>query len=546
MGSLRRFGSTKHLLEPVPGKTMKIGIVSAQKHCKTHLRQLASDGHEVYCLGAKPKQIPPSYDVLIVRIASMRHCDSYKEWAKTTGRPVIYEDGLSGARRELAKIQSQATTPQLATATISVQDVLDQMVEWGSVLLDARPLSNNRDISRHLSTLLREQFPSMASNSKALVASVVARLSNPSTGGAVLTEAPPEPYTTPYTATVTESEAQEPPVIEPTQNTPYPAGLEGWCKVYTQSKLKVAYKQAVEGLDLMEKGKQGLPSRDDLCREFKKAEKGRRMTNTVAKKMVSLVKGKPLAYVMLVYLAMPEDHLFVKQAFCATYKQITGKGSDTRLWRAVEWYLGRTEPVHEPTIITPPAAKTEPQGIQPGKVLPPLPPGFLVLRPGTASQPFPPPPTVGDPGSRPAVEARVLSDSDRNTEDILGIIEDFADFKNQFQKWKGHMISQADTTEQNLEEAIKAGLDPRTNAKLAQMEKRIGDLFATQLKNFKHEINRTLEPRVKALEDSSGLALDAERQPSGDLSSNPFDALEQVKAALKAAGFKGTLTLTIE
>lgn len=169
----RRFGSTKHLLEPVPGKTMKIGIVSAQKHCKTHLTQLKRDGHEVYCLGARPQRIPASYDVLIVRTASMRHCDSYKEWAKTHGRPVIYQDGLSGARRELAKIQAEAetTTPKLATAAISVQEVLEQMLEWGSVLLDTRPHSNNRDLSRHLSTMLREQFPSMASNSKALVAS---------------------------------------------------------------------------------------------------------------------------------------------------------------------------------------------------------------------------------------------------------------------------------------------------------------------------------------------------------------------------------------
>jgi hypothetical protein len=43
-------------------------------------------------------------------------------------------------------------------------------------------------------------------------------------------------------------------------------------------------------------------------------------------------------------------------------------------------------------------------------------------------------------------------------------------------------------------------------------------------------------------------ALAAEQQApgAGDLSSNPFAAIEQVKALLKEAGFTGSLTLTIE
>lgn len=41
-------------------------------------------------------------------------------------------------------------------------------------------------------------------------------------------------------------------------------------------------------------------------------------------------------------------------------------------------------------------------------------------------------------------------------------------------------------------------------------------------------------------------ALAAEAQVASNPASNPLAALEQVKAALKAAGFTGTLTLTIE
>ena len=153
---------------------MKIGIVSAQKHCKTHLRQLTKDGHEVYCLGAKPTRIPPSYDAIVVRIASMRHCEAYKQWGKNTGRPVIYEDGLSGIRRELAKIPT--SQPKVATAAISIQDVRDRMVEWGEALIEARPQDSRNTVARHLTSTLTEQFPSLASNPKALVSSVVGQL----------------------------------------------------------------------------------------------------------------------------------------------------------------------------------------------------------------------------------------------------------------------------------------------------------------------------------------------------------------------------------
>jgi hypothetical protein len=104
-----------------------------------------------------------------------------------------------------------------------------------------------------------------------------------------------------------------------------------------------------------------------------------------------------------------------------------------------------------------------------------------------------------------------------------------------------------------LDEAIKAGFDPRTNLKLAQMEKQIGDLFATQLQNHKHEVNRTLDAKVGEMrEELRGEVSDtfdtlsAEWSATDDVSASPFAALERIKATLKAAGFKGTLTLTIE
>lgn len=87
---------------------MKIGIVSAQKHCKTHLQALSGDGWDVTCLGDKPRSIPSSYDALVVRVASVAHSavDVARKWAVTTERPVIYENGLTGIRRSLEDLTS--------------------------------------------------------------------------------------------------------------------------------------------------------------------------------------------------------------------------------------------------------------------------------------------------------------------------------------------------------------------------------------------------------------------------------------------------------
>ena len=138
-----------------------------------------------------------------------------------------------------------------------------------------------------------------------------------------------------------------------------------------------------------------------------------------------------------------------------------------------------------------------------------------------------------------------------NTNAILEVMEDLSTHKREvkvdYDTLRATVQSQSGSItalESKLEEAIKAGFDPRTNLKLAKMEKRIGDLMRTEVQNFKHEVNRTLEPRVKALE--GGVRQTNAPAQTPDLSSNPFAALEQVKAALKAAGFKGTLTLTIE
>lgn len=114
---------------------MKIGIVSAHKHCKTHIAALRQDGYDVTCLGANPTKIPPSYEALIVRVASSSHggTDLAREWGRETGNPLIYEDGLSGIRRELEALAS-GNGPTVTEA----DEAAPVKVQNGSVAADLR------------------------------------------------------------------------------------------------------------------------------------------------------------------------------------------------------------------------------------------------------------------------------------------------------------------------------------------------------------------------------------------------------------------------
>jgi cell division septation protein DedD len=391
---------------------MKIGIVSAQKHCKTHLRQLQKDGYEVYCLGADPNTIPPSYDALVVRTGSMAHNKVPRDWGKITGRPVIYEEGLTGIRRELKRLGG---TPQskILTAAISVQEVRDKMLEWGATLIEARPHDRRSDVSRHLSRTLRDQYPSMASDSKALVASVVGELFNAAAiaqGMAPIAAVPVQktpvevkvlplpsppaqpaaahPAPTPRKAVKQAAVETEPPpsppqqeadapmprkrtIQYPTQSVPWETvkADEKWCKKYTPDKLNKAYRQAVEIMFALTDEEQ-----EDFASDFiSKAEKGRGILRRLVRVLKPHVKGKPLAFVMFVYLVLPEDHEVTKGALYDCYLQITDKGSDTTLAYAVMWYLDRgieTKAMPEVNVLTLPSQSLPAQA---GATLPALP-----------------------------------------------------------------------------------------------------------------------------------------------------------------------------
>jgi len=83
-----------------------IGIVSKDEHIKVHTKALREEGFEVLGLGSSPTDVPPNVDVLILRTQSCSHggSDTAYHWNRTTKKPLIVENGLTGIRAKLQKL----------------------------------------------------------------------------------------------------------------------------------------------------------------------------------------------------------------------------------------------------------------------------------------------------------------------------------------------------------------------------------------------------------------------------------------------------------
>ena len=97
---------------------MIVGIISKEDHAKSHAKGLIEDGHSVVLLGADGERIPENLEVMVCRIGSCSHRGSSvaREWKRTTGRPLIVEDGLAGIRRQL-KLLTNPTPVSIPTPT---------------------------------------------------------------------------------------------------------------------------------------------------------------------------------------------------------------------------------------------------------------------------------------------------------------------------------------------------------------------------------------------------------------------------------------------
>ena len=472
---------------------MKIGIVSAQKHCKTHLTALRSDGYNVTCLGAKPSSIPPTYDVLVVRIESIRHhgSDVARQWGKATGKPVIYEDGLTGIRRELEALLCPVDDDTVVTpAPLDKSRVLQTLMDCADAYREARPDDESSALSKALTRLVYDEYGDHKDDLLTMIPSIVAR-HFPTKGADV---APTETI----------------PVVDlPTPRGPFPADQK-WAKVYGAERLATVYR---ETLDLIE----GLSDTNikHFMEAFRHCEANPEANMDVAlrkyktsrkaffRNRKSIFQRRPMMYAMFIMLQMGEDEAAVKRPFFSTYKDMTGRGNDTRIPDAVAWFLGRPEPV----------AQTNQHGHKKDVL------AGIAAEVGRQNPPAVASSTAVDSNTQAILE--VLEEVERLTAKVKAL-EDFRNTQGPVgSEWEARIESQIKALEAGQAETLRQA---QTGARQAVAEMREG-------------LRGDIADAFDAL---------ASDHSTPEASGNPFTAIEQVKAMLKAAGFTGSLTLTIE
>lgn len=215
-------------------------------------------------------------------------------------------------------------------------------------------------------------------------------------------------------------------------------------------------------------------------------------------------KGKPLAAVVFFYVMSSEDFVPYLRDVRKFYSALTGRGVETNLIKGVAWYLNRGEPLLAPRG----GSHKDPKGAEPHTKV------FSAVSPTPSSGISQPEVTesmhVDDPSvlllTDTDTQESLTARTESNTQAILEVLEEVERLT---AKVKALEVGQAET----LRQARQAVAEMREG-----LRGDIADAF-------------------------DALASD---HPTPEASGNPFTAIEQVKAMLKAAGFTGTLTLTIE
>ena len=486
---------------------MKIGLVSAHKHCKSHLTSLRQDGYDVSCLGARPTKIPPSYDVLIVRVASISHGgeNTARAWTRSTGLPAIYEDGLTGIRRELTALRL-ARAPVGDTVDVSrstEHDIYNALIACAEAYREARPKDGHEALGKALNSVLYGEYPESVNAGLSMIPKITAQF-YPQLAGQ-----PMKPST--LLALTMADSAPGPDHAMPTSRGPFPSDTN-WAKKYNPTLLQSAY---IEAIALIAKLSPYDTSALDYFMEcYSKCEDtpSLDMRNLLRDPMAAvavkktffrgqefILRGKPLVYTMFVMLQKPSDEAVLKRPFFVAYKSLTGKGCDTRLPDAVAWFLGRSAPLKK--------------GV--GRPKKPITPADTQTTSPNTSQP--PTPELPLPVATTEVEATTEVDS--NTQAIVELMTDL------------------DTVR-----VATASLEARFS------ELRDVRQAASEVRVWRTEAVAEIEGMLDVLRADVTAAFDALAKDEDEvrIASDPLAAIEQIKKQLAAAGFKGTLTLTIE
>jgi len=319
------------------------------------------------------------------------------------------------------------------------------------------------------------------------------------------------------------------PVDLPASRGPFPADQK-WAKVHTPERLAVVYREALDLIaGMFEENISHFMEAYRHCEANPEANMDvtLRSKHTSRKafyrRRKSIFQGKPMMYAMFIMLQTAEDEAPVKRPFFSTYKDLTGRSSDTRIPDAVAWFLGRPEPIvqtkqHDDKASVLAATATEVGRQNPPGVAPAVPPAV-------------------DSNTQAILE--VLEDVERLTAKVKAL-EDFRDTQGPVgSKWEARIESQIKGLQKRIDGRAFVGLaDTVTKAEYEEFRREVQRLPAA------NEVNEMLD--VFRADVSAAFDALAKDEDAVRLASDPLAALDQIKKRLAAAGFKGTLTLTIE
>jgi len=366
---------------------MKIGIISAHKHCKTHITALRQDGYDVTCIGASPTSIPPSYEALVVRVASSSHggTDVARNWGRETGRPLIYEDGLSGIRRELEGLLSSTGTdgPTITdadTAPISVpvknasvrQDLdaeAHRLVTAG--IKDPDVLAARLEDFASTNPEWREAHPAVLNAASNMIKAITAEMA------AAITDTNNTDKDT-STMNIVDS------IVPKGHRGPLPTNAS-WAKHKIEKGdryAKMIAKMVKENPDLLYPIGMTFSAYEETCRRnvssprtfdamLRDAVKAEGLYEVFYPKGKTVFAGKPFLFTMLAMYASrayrehvrKEKSKYVpfKGAYTSAYKSMTGKSLETNVPDWIAWYLNVPHP-DATKVKTPAKTKIPPRG----------------------------------------------------------------------------------------------------------------------------------------------------------------------------------------
>ena len=232
--------------------------------------------------------------------------------------------------------------------------------------------------------------------------------------------------------------------------------------------------------------------------------------------------GQPIHSLIYFYLSFHSGFVPYKRDVNKVYKALTGKSIKTHAMCLVAWYLHFDPPINAPRGVPKKAAPSP------------------TTEPGTEK----------NAESAPAPERDLEVSVDSNTQAILEVMDDLSTFKNEIRADMAQIGAGLESRLKALEERVtQVRLDQISDSDLGSRIKALELGASETLRQAQTGARMAVaEMREELRVDISNAfdALAAEAQSASNPASNPFAALEQVKAALKAAGFTGTLTLTIE